>query len=275
MHCSSKAKCLVCSHKHSLTTMETRHHQKRRQDGLDDADSGDEKQQKTANVASARNDGKKKKACSKTDAEAKKKEVFNDATIQRYYVDMWPAKAIDDPAEVRRLKNLLDSRFMSFGEETEVQDEDYKVAHANKLRFMQDQNGLQWVNALHNFEGDMLDTPLTYVLRNYERDVMIVMQLLELHADVNIRDGEGRPPLVVLLDGMAPKWQILDALLDAGANFLAPFQNRTILQRARAEAKMNPSYEGRRLMWETIQERAEKVGYVDRDDPQYEYDGDY
>jgi len=255
--------------------METRHHQKRRQDGLDDADSGDEKQQKTANVASARNDGKKKKACSKTDAEAKKKEVFNDATIQRYYVDMWPAKAIDDPAEVRRLKNLLDSRFMSFGEETEVQDEDYKVAHANKLRFMQDQNGLQWVNALHNFEGDMLDTPLTYVLRNYERDVMIVMQLLELHADVNIRDGEGRPPLVVLLDGMAPKWQILDALLDAGANFLAPFQNRTILQRARAEAKMNPSYEGRRLMWETIQERAEKVGYVDRDDPQYEYDGDY
>ena len=230
-----------------------------------------------ARAASAGNNTKNKRAASAAFARAasagnntKNKRAAgpdSDETLQFYYFCMWPAREIEDPAEIQRLKNLLDSQFMSNFEDSESEEEEeeggynYACAHANQLQFMQDHGGLQWINALYQFDGNIpvWETPLHYVLQNVERDEANVVALLEMKADANIRDSMGRPPLTVFLNGVEPQWDVLDALLEAGANVSASYQNQTILERARADAERDASDPNRQLLFDAIQEWHEKL----------------
>ena len=100
--------------------------------------------------------------------------------------------------------------------------------------------GFAWLNALHAFwgkdeDGDgkvVLDTPLTYVISTSPDDWRFVNFLLQLGVDVNARNSEGKPPLLLFIadDSMMRRYRTFSMLMDSGASDRANYQGKTLVE---------------------------------------------
>ena len=187
--------------------------------------------------------------------------VISQKEYKKFWLKMFPAKVLEAEA-TKLLKLELDSDFYVDPKDPDNDEEilDENNPHKNFLKFSKQVGGFQWINALHQFEGDeCLHTPLTYALvadpSGAHRNVSL---LTHFGADPNLRDSLGRPPLYHALQHGIMRLTTIDVLLEAGANPLAMYAGKSIAQHSQ---QMNRATKGKdrfyRGAWAAIEAKLE------------------
>ena len=171
-------------------------------------------------------------------------EIVSEATWKSYVHDMYPVQSLEGE-DLELLRQELDADFYIDPENPNDDDNDddpRNFVPDNVLKFAKRVNGMKWINALHSFNDECQHTPLTWVLQHESDNWRTTQLLVQYGADVNIRDGKGRPPLYHAIRGIAPRWRVVDILLEAGANAMAYYKGQTLAEIIRQDAEEEQKY---------------------------------
>ena len=189
-------------------------------------------------------------------------EIVSEATWKSYVRDMYPVQSLEG-ADLELLRQELESDFYIDPEHPNDNDDDdgdpRDFVPNNVLKFAKRVGGMKWINALHAFNDECQHTPLTWALQHESDNWRTTQLLVQYGADVNIRDGNGRPPLYHAISGMTPRWRVVDILLDAGANAMAYYKGKTLAQiiKERKHRQQGQSHmtEPLGMIWESVRDK--------------------
>ncbi|KAL3914833.1 MAG: hypothetical protein SGILL_005931 [Bacillariaceae sp.] len=151
--------------------------------------------------------------------------------LKKYKKTLWPAKPVEDAAELRE---WLEEEFFGVGDfHGDREENQWKnfSAYTRKAR------GWGWINALHSFDEEnpeKKETPLTFVLDRAPDEWRFVSFLLEVGADPNIRNGRGEPPLLIFINNEAlmRRHRTFALLMQNGADATAEYKGKNMAEYA-------------------------------------------
>jgi hypothetical protein len=176
-----------------------------------------------------------------SNAEVLNKKGLTKAELKKFGSTVYPARGVED---VDELKELLDCCFFQYGDDDDDDggdDDDSDKQWKNFSAYCRKVGGFAWLNALHPFGGEdnqdddgnvVLDTPLTWVISTSSEDWRFVNFLLQMGADVNACNSEGKPPLYLFIasDEMMRRIRTFSLLMDSGANDAANYQGKSLVE---------------------------------------------